>query len=85
MNNNWISVKERLPESHMEVLVYGKHYLRKKHMIAVAEYDHKWSWWNQCGVSGFDTEWDMVPDSITHWMPLAVKAIKEILKHDKKN
>lgn len=58
-SNNWISVKDRLPEDDKDVLVYNS---RSKEII-MASYNSNYEEW--------DNLYDYLPvDAITHWQPL---------------
>jgi hypothetical protein len=62
--NNWISVKERLPE--IEALLYTTSGI----IVLGDRYDNKW---RVCGHWRHDgTNWisDLTDNDITHWMPL---------------
>jgi Protein of unknown function (DUF551) len=63
--NPWVSVKQRLPEVGMSVLVYDNDNAYKRYCsMAVAYLDSALEW---CGFDG-DTLADF--DHITHWMDL---------------
>lgn len=59
----WIPVKERLPENHASCIVYrassfGGHYSMLRYSKAL-------------GWHFYDSEWgDVTVDDVTHWMPL---------------
>jgi len=61
MNNNWISVKERLPEPDVDVLVFDG----KNIDVTFGEEtfdDREFIWFSRISYRHFD--------KITHWMPL---------------
>lgn len=61
----WISVKDRLPDDYVPVLVYVKHIDGKRTVVLV---DHIISYTNGCKTwAEIDKTWKY---SATHWMPL---------------
>ena len=59
MNNEWISVKERLPELNVDVLVFRKSGLCfTAHII-----ERNGNWWMR-------EVWYGQFDDVTHWLPL---------------
>lgn len=64
-SSNWISVKDRLPETRHAVLVYTPHY---KNIWAVSMHeDGNWYIWSPGSRVLLDPDWH---GQITHWMPL---------------
>ena len=63
MKMDWISVKERLPNQSMHVLVYPVHTFDDKSDPRV-----EYSWFNG-EVFTLDEGWNPL-DGVTHWMPL---------------
>lgn len=62
-NNGWISVKERLPEEDVRVLIAVK---RDRHPVSVgyrSDYPDR-SWYDNI------EEFAVEAEDITHWMPL---------------
>jgi hypothetical protein len=66
--NNWISVKERLPEKDLSVLVYAPHneFLERKFWVAelVENIDNN-KYWDYT-----DGEYMLSFEDVTHWQPL---------------
>ena len=62
----WISVKDRLPEKHDKYLVRVPSKLRGcEHCIWLIGYNPKFGFYDA------DPEWGDIPvDDVTHWMPL---------------
>lgn len=62
--NEWISVKDRLPDDNISVLVHvdGCAY--------VASYHVKYLQWFMDGVSGYEYDTALDNAIVTHWMPL---------------
>ena len=61
----WISVKDRMPEIRHAVLVYTPHY--KNIWAASMHEDGNWYIWSPGGKVLLDPDWN---GPITHWMPL---------------
>lgn len=62
---DWISVKDRLPETRHAVLVYTPHH---KNIWAVSMHeDGNWYIWSPYGRVYLEPDWH---GPITHWMPL---------------
>lgn len=61
----WISVKDRLPETRHAVLVYTPYH--KNIWAASMHEDGNWYIWSPCGREYLDSDWY---GPITHWMPL---------------
>jgi hypothetical protein len=58
MNNNWISVEDRLPKPFESVLTLERYY------IAVSYIDDDNIWVYR------DHDYDVLPKYVTHWQPL---------------
>ena len=71
--DNWISVKDRLPECEKEVLI-----VTDNGIITTAMYedgkmstdDSAWNWWEYRYYNSDDVYNNCVDDKVTHWMPL---------------
>lgn len=63
---NWISVKDSLPDTNMDVLAFDGEYVIQNVSFS---YDH-FEDWNSIPCSDF-------PECITHWMPLPDKPTEE--------
>jgi hypothetical protein len=64
MCQQWISVKHRLPEVGVGVLITDGH------VVACGEYRGRNLYWSGHGFRGYEWEFDFDDDDITHWMPL---------------
>lgn len=77
--NNWISVKDRLPEIEEQVLVYGRPSLQTCRFVEPAMLKRRRIygsipiadefWWKGYDIIGYDGEVDEIVE-VTHWMPL---------------
>lgn len=70
---NWVSVKERLPDSGVPVVVYGEN-VTIDWMRYCTLYREERSWgptrWQSLGWGGPESEMEMMEDEITHWVEL---------------
>ena len=68
----WISIEDRLPEKHQDVLVFQDNYggiMFQSHYTRIKDTDIPTWWWAD------DGEYMGHPSYITHWMPLPNKPI----------
>lgn len=64
---NWISVKNRLPNCNGCYLVWRPHFYPDKGMPAICYFDGQNTWHDSYGV---DFTRVLAPDDVSHWMPL---------------
>jgi hypothetical protein len=74
--NNWISVKDRLPEEDIAVLVYGQVLNDPPDVIGVrrrynGDQEWKYTWESEDGFIYRE-------DDVTHWMPLPEPPKEEV-------
>lgn len=66
--SEWISVKDRLPEHLQECLIASGS------IVTAATADRKFLnyaiYWDACGFSGHEWEFDFRQDEVTHWQTL---------------
>ena len=67
---DWISVKDRLPEKGIDVLVCEMKFEHKYPNIGIGELDQEGNWWYSIGEEIQKEDYDQDYRSITHWMPL---------------
>ena len=58
----WISIKDKMPERRVGVLITDGQ------IVTCAEWDG--DWWGSHGFSGYEWEFDFDERFVTHWMPL---------------
>ena len=64
---NWISVKDRLPNCNGCYLVWRPHFYPDKGMPSICYFDGQNTWHDSYGV---DFTRVLAPDDVSHWMPL---------------
>ena len=64
---NWISVRDRLPTCNGCYLVWRPHFYPSKGMPSICYFDGQNTWHDSYGV---DFTRALAPDDVSHWMPL---------------
>uniref|UniRef100_A0A6M3MF61 DUF551 domain-containing protein n=1 Tax=viral metagenome TaxID=1070528 RepID=A0A6M3MF61_9ZZZZ len=67
----WIDVKEKMPESDVDVLIKHKNY---KHYFIASYYEIGQRWWIRKEIGHVDES------EITHWSPLPTEPIEKGIK-----
>jgi hypothetical protein len=67
---DWISVKDRLPEKHLEVLTYGSYGYVVGHINGITGAFYAVN-------TDYETGEPYLPDHVTHWRPLPDPPKKE--------
>lgn len=63
----WVSVKDRLPEKQIGVLITDGKSIASAEFIEV---DNGYVYWTGFGFGGYEWEFDFRSESVTHWMQL---------------
>ena len=70
---NWISVRDRLPNCNGCYLVWRPHFYPDKGMPSICYFDGQNTWHDSYGVDFTRT---LAPDDVSHWMPLPEQPCK---------
>ena len=65
--NEWISVKDRLPNCNGCYLVWRPHFYQEKGMPSICYFDGSSTWHDSYGVDFTRT---LAPEDVSHWRPL---------------
>ncbi len=65
--NNWISLKDRLPEAYIPILITGSGYICTAILVMNR---NKSYYFEGHGFFGYDWEWEFKNSDVTHWMEL---------------
>ena len=72
---NWISVRDRLPNCNGCYLVWRPHFYPDKGMPSICYFDGQNAWHDSYGVDFTRT---LAPDDVSHWMPLPEQPCKAV-------
>ena len=72
---NWISVRDRLPNCNGCYLVWRPHFYPDKGMPSVCYFDGQNTWHDSYGVDFTRT---LAPNEVSHWMPLPEQPCKAV-------